>query len=312
MAALAACHSTRPLGQRKRSVTDHIVCSQMCVPECYLSRIDADVFVNMHVLKPQVIFLYERGCEAGELTERVHSARVHRFPSERAMLQAWRSWLQARDPDGFVLFEVQSFTEITTLPHCSGVSGCCLNRQQICPYRLDQTHETALRCSNSAAFNVVGVVQVKDTLGALQERFRALKIDGGGLPISRLQVRPVCFCRFAVSCIPRSWSEQSAFSAQINCMLGGWGSVFGSSALPSFTAVASATQSSSSKPTPGQCRISEIGIPLRAGHERETCIDKEGETNPWPFFLVRQFHILFRSKPFYNEKKPCLFVLLCS
>lgn len=30
--------------------------------------------------------------------------------------------------------------------------------------------------------------QVKDTLGALQERFRALKIDGGGLPISRLQV----------------------------------------------------------------------------------------------------------------------------
>lgn len=30
--------------------------------------------------------------------------------------------------------------------------------------------------------------QVKDTLGALQERFRALKIDGGSLPISRLQV----------------------------------------------------------------------------------------------------------------------------
>jgi len=29
---------------------------------------------------------------------------------------------------------------------------------------------------------------VKDTLRALQERFRALKIDGGSLPISRLQV----------------------------------------------------------------------------------------------------------------------------
>ena len=31
---------------------------------------------------------------------------------------------------------------------------------------------------------------MKDTLGALQERFKALKIDGGGLPISRLQVNP--------------------------------------------------------------------------------------------------------------------------
>lgn len=31
-------------------------------------------------------------------------------------------------------------------------------------------------------------LQVKDTLAALQERFRALKLDGGGLPISRLQV----------------------------------------------------------------------------------------------------------------------------
>jgi hypothetical protein len=30
--------------------------------------------------------------------------------------------------------------------------------------------------------------QVKDTLAALQERFKALKLDGGGLPISRLQV----------------------------------------------------------------------------------------------------------------------------
>jgi hypothetical protein len=32
------------------------------------------------------------------------------------------------------------------------------------------------------------MLQVKDTLAALQERFRALKLDGGGLPISRLQV----------------------------------------------------------------------------------------------------------------------------
>lgn len=55
----------------------------------------------------QVVFLYECGCEAGELTERVHGARVHRFPSERAMLQGWRAWLQARDPDAFVLFEVR-------------------------------------------------------------------------------------------------------------------------------------------------------------------------------------------------------------
>ena len=32
------------------------------------------------------------------------------------------------------------------------------------------------------------MLQVKDTLAAVQERFRALKLDGGGLPISRLQV----------------------------------------------------------------------------------------------------------------------------
>lgn len=31
-------------------------------------------------------------------------------------------------------------------------------------------------------------LQVKDTLAAVQERFRALKLDGGGLAISRLQV----------------------------------------------------------------------------------------------------------------------------
>jgi hypothetical protein len=57
----------------------------------------------------QVVFLYERGCEAGELAERVHSARVHRFPSEMAMLRAWKAWLLDRDPDAFVLFEVRSF-----------------------------------------------------------------------------------------------------------------------------------------------------------------------------------------------------------
>jgi hypothetical protein len=56
----------------------------------------------------QVVFLYERGCEAGELAERVHSARVHRFPSEMAMLRAWKAWLLDRDPDAFVLFEVRS------------------------------------------------------------------------------------------------------------------------------------------------------------------------------------------------------------
>ena len=55
----------------------------------------------------QVVFLYEQGCEAGELAERVHSARVRRFPSEMAMLRAWKAWLLDRDPDAFVLFEVR-------------------------------------------------------------------------------------------------------------------------------------------------------------------------------------------------------------
>lgn len=50
--------------------------------------------------------MYQQGCEAGELADRVNDARVHRFPTERAMLLAWRAWVQARDPDAFVLFEV--------------------------------------------------------------------------------------------------------------------------------------------------------------------------------------------------------------
>ena len=111
-AALPACRvTTRPACKRRcrgRTTTS--------VTKCVTLRTHrrSSVFLELHMgmcmnlyHRLQVVFLYEHGCEAGELAERVHRARVRRFPSEMAMLRAWKAWLLDRDPDAFVLFEVR-------------------------------------------------------------------------------------------------------------------------------------------------------------------------------------------------------------
>lgn len=47
---------------------------------------------------------------------------------------------------------------------------------------------TELPAAGTMVISLLHHLQVKDTLAAVQERFRALKLDGGGLAISRLQV----------------------------------------------------------------------------------------------------------------------------
>lgn len=134
-----------------------------------------------------MVFLLASAAGQGEMVERVSGARVQLYQTEAALLQAWLAFMQQTDPDGLVFFEVGDRPD---LPERCALSCMRLWAVPISGWFVRE--EASSAC---------GGVQVKNSLGVLAERFKALGLDGGGLHISRLQrmrSRPVTLKRITM------------------------------------------------------------------------------------------------------------------
>ena len=138
----------------------------------------------------QVVMLWQKGANPAEHWDPGIAATIRLFPSEEAMLAAWLALLHDADPDGLVTFQVG---HLPPSPQAaSPVRLPQLGFSSMMAQARARSRQGMVQLSQSSGVDKHGCAllsrmlwQVKDTLGALAERFKALRLEGGGLHISR-------------------------------------------------------------------------------------------------------------------------------